>query len=139
MGSAANPVTGLPGATNTNQSSSSSAGNSSTQLGANSFISLLTAELQAQDPTSPMNPEDMMNQMVSMNSLQTLLNIQQILSTATGVAAGPTSSGSSGTQSSNAQPAAQEMAARAVKTPNASYHDAIFQSNQIAASGPSNQ
>jgi len=147
MSTITNPLFGSPAPTNgtsTSGTSSSTTTGSNSQLGANSFISLLTAELQAQDPTNPMNPEDMLNQLVSMNSLQSLLNIQQILTVATGVNPSQTSSGTSsgtgtGTQTSNALPAAQMMPARTVAGPSASNHDAIFQYNQLAASGLSNQ
>jgi len=141
MSTITNPLFGSPASTNTTSTSGSSSSSSSnpSQLGANSFISLLTAELQAQDPTNPMNPQDMMNQLVSMNSLQTLLNIQTILSKATGVNPPTTTGTTGGTQTSNALPAAQQTAAHTVKTPSASYHDAIFQSKQLSASGPSNQ
>ena len=135
----------IPGAVYTqNTSGASDSGNTKTpsnQLNANSFISLLTAELQAQDPSSPMDPSTMMNQLVSMNSLQTLLNIQQILSKATGIAPATSDSGSTGTanQNANSVPAAQDVAARSAKGPSASNHDAIFQSKQITTYGSANQ
>jgi flagellar basal-body rod modification protein FlgD len=139
MSSATNPLFGAPastnGATQTGNTSNSSS-SPSNQFNANSFISLLTAELQAQDPTNPMDPSTMMDQLVSMNSLQTLLNIQQILSTATGVTPSTTSGNGSGA-TANALPTAQ-VAARAAYAPSASNHDAIFQNNFFPASGPAN-
>lgn len=50
----------------------------------NTFISLLTAELQAQDPTQPMDPSQMVSQMFSMNQLQQLIAINQTLTNAFG-------------------------------------------------------
>ncbi len=45
----------------------------------NLFISLLTAQLQAQDPLNPMSPTDMVNQLTEVSSLQQLVNINQTL------------------------------------------------------------
>src|SRR5579864_6867038 len=80
----------------TGSSSGSSSGSSNSTLSANSFITLLAAQLQAQDPTSPMNPQEMMSELVSLNTLQILTNIQQILQVSTGVKPGQTSSTGSG-------------------------------------------
>src|SRR5690348_11052582 len=62
----------------------------------NTFISLLTAELKAQDPTQPMDPTQMVSQMFSMNQLQQLIAINQTLTNAFGGA-------------SNATPAASQI------------------------------
>jgi flagellar basal-body rod modification protein FlgD len=45
----------------------------------NMFITLLTAELKAQDPTSPMDPSTMVQQVVSINQLEQLMQINQAL------------------------------------------------------------
>jgi len=50
--------------------------NSNNQLGPNSFITLLTAQLQAQDPLNPMDPSQMVSQLTQINSLQQLVQIQ---------------------------------------------------------------
>jgi flagellar basal-body rod modification protein FlgD len=42
---------------------------------------MLVTELQNQDPTSPMDPTQMVGQMFSMNQLQQLIDINQTLST----------------------------------------------------------
>jgi flagellar basal-body rod modification protein FlgD len=67
---------------NTNPSSSTDSNNT---LGPNSFITLLTAQLQAQDPLNPMDPSQMVDQLTQINSLQQLIQIQsdlqQVLST----------------------------------------------------------
>lgn len=52
------------------------------QQAQNTFISLLVAELKAQDPTQPMSPTEMVSQMFSMNQLQQLISINQILTQA---------------------------------------------------------
>jgi flagellar basal-body rod modification protein FlgD len=45
----------------------------------NLFITLLTAQLNAQDPLNPMSPQDMVNQLTQVSSLQQLININQTL------------------------------------------------------------
>ena len=60
--------------------SSSSSSAASTPLGdPNLFIALLTAQLQAQDPLNPMSPQDMVNQLTQVSSLQQLISINQTL------------------------------------------------------------
>jgi len=47
------------------------------------FMSLLATELQNQDPTQPMDPTEMVGQMVELNELNQLVAIRQLLSSAT--------------------------------------------------------
>lgn len=81
---------------------SSTAGTSSTSTSNNSladpnlFITLLTAQLQAQDPMDPMSPEDMVNQLTEVSSLQQLVSINQTLTNmSTGITATSTPTPSS--------------------------------------------
>jgi flagellar basal-body rod modification protein FlgD len=60
-------------------STSGSSSGSNNQLGPNSFITLLTAQLQAQDPMNPMDPSQMVDQLTGINSLQQLIQIQSDL------------------------------------------------------------
>lgn len=68
-------------------SSSGSTSAPSNQLTGNSFITLLTAQLQAQDPLNPIDPTTFVTQLVQFNQLQQLIDINQTLSTATGTPA----------------------------------------------------
>jgi flagellar basal-body rod modification protein FlgD len=43
------------------------------------FLTLLTTELQVQDPTSPLDPDQMVGQIVSLNQLDELMQINQTL------------------------------------------------------------
>lgn len=43
------------------------------------FINLLTAELKSQDPTAPMDGNTMVSQMVSLNQLDQLIAIRQMM------------------------------------------------------------
>ena len=86
-------ISGLPGpfsralalaspATSGSSPSSKAASNTSTpsnQLDANSFITLLAAQLQAQDPLNPLDPNQMVDELTSMNTLQQTIQIRQDL------------------------------------------------------------
>ena len=69
--------------TNGSTSSSSGAGDLST-----TFLSLLSQELQNQDPTAPVDPTAMVGQMISLNQLEQLITINQTLTGATTTASG---------------------------------------------------
>jgi flagellar basal-body rod modification protein FlgD len=74
-------------------SGNSTAGNStsdSATITANDFLSLLVAEMQNQDPTADTDPNEYIDQLVQVNSLQQLISINQDLS-------GTSTSGSSAT------------------------------------------
>jgi flagellar basal-body rod modification protein FlgD len=71
----------LDSSSGTPKSSGSSASSPapSNQLDANSFITLLTAQLQAQDPLNPLDPSQMVSELTSMNTLQQIIQIRQDL------------------------------------------------------------
>jgi flagellar basal-body rod modification protein FlgD len=58
-------------------SSSSTAPNS--QLTSNDFITLLVTQLQQQDPSNPVDPTQFVTQMVQFNTLEQVMQINQIL------------------------------------------------------------
>ncbi len=65
----------------------------SNQLTGDSFITLLVAQLQAQDPTNPTDPTQFVAQLVQFNTLQQIIQIRQILqNNATAVATNPPAS-----------------------------------------------
>ena len=73
------PVAGLSASKSTAAASStgSSSTSSSSSLSSSSlestFLNLLVTELQNQDPTQPVDPTEMVGQMVSMNQLDQLI------------------------------------------------------------------
>jgi flagellar basal-body rod modification protein FlgD len=71
--------TGATTATSSSTDSSSSQ-TSLTSLGS-TFLQLLTQELQNQDPTAPMDSTQMVGQMISLNQLDQLASINQLLTT----------------------------------------------------------
>jgi flagellar basal-body rod modification protein FlgD len=62
--------------------SSSTSGTGSNELTGDDFITLLTAQLKSQDPTSPLDPTQFMDELVSFNQLQQTIDIRQILQAA---------------------------------------------------------
>ena len=87
---AANSTSGASSSTSTTKSSTSPAD----AIGS-TFLSLLVQELQNQDPTAPMDSTAMVGQMISLNQLNQLTNINQVLSNAYGTSSSTTSSGPS--------------------------------------------
>lgn len=69
-----------PSASTTSSSASASSQTSLTSLGS-TFLQLLTQELQNQDPTAPMDSTQMVGQMISLNQLDQLASINQLLTT----------------------------------------------------------
>ncbi|MGA8728914.1 MAG: flagellar hook capping FlgD N-terminal domain-containing protein [Terracidiphilus sp.] len=130
---------GLPGATAMDSSTSGTDNSSSTDsatISANDFLTLLVTEMQNQDPTADTDPNEYINQLVNVNSLEQLIDINQTLSSATGGTgtAAPTghvsqvgaiSASESGTATSSSSPAnhakskVQNVAAAANQTMNA--------------------
>jgi flagellar basal-body rod modification protein FlgD len=93
----------LAGVTAMDSSTSGANGSSSTNsatISANDFLSLLVTEMQNQDPTANTDPNEYINQLVNVNSLEQLISINQTLSSATGglgnTTGTPGSSGGSG-------------------------------------------
>ncbi len=102
-GNAATPIDGATNATNAANgtsgtgSSSSSDGTSSDSatISANDFLTLLVTEMQNQDPTADTDPNEYINQLVQVNSLEQLIDINQTLSGDVGGASSGSGSGSS--------------------------------------------
>jgi len=107
-------------------SSTSGTSSSSAAISANDFLTLLVTEMQNQDPTANTDPNEYINQLVSVNSLEQLIDINQTLSSNLGASAAGSGSGSptgqiasspssltGGSASTQVQPAAQNASAPA--------------------------
>ena len=79
-------------------SSMSSSGSSSATISANDFLTLLVTEMRNQDPTADTDPNEYINQLVQVNSLEQLISINQTLSTDLGSPATSSSSGATSGQ-----------------------------------------
>lgn len=82
-------VTGVSGnssaaQTGGSQNASSTSTDSSLQSIESTFLTLLAQELQNQDPTAPMDSTEMVGQMISLNQLDQLASINQVVTNALG-------------------------------------------------------
>ena len=78
------------GSTTSSQGSTTSLDN---DLSTSSFMTLLSAELQNQDPTQPVDPTAFVSQLAQLSELETVTQIQQSVSQIAGLMAGTSSSG----------------------------------------------
>lgn len=136
-GSAANPLNTTTGGTSNTSGSGSSDGNSAT-ISANDFLTLLVTEMQNQDPTADTDPNEYVDQLVQVNSLEQLIDINQTLSTDLTSAAPSSTGGVSGTSAPTAQnqlglsPAAAQNHGLATHTSTAT-HNATLAASPAAA------
>jgi flagellar basal-body rod modification protein FlgD len=84
MAAFSSPVTAAlaaaqPADTTTGSGSTSSADTNSATVTANDFLQLLVTEMKNQDPTADTDPNEYINQLVQVNSLQQLIQINQDL------------------------------------------------------------
>jgi len=97
LGLSANNAATAAGATSSSSNSSSSTTGLSSNDLESTFLNLLVTELQNQDPTQPVDPTEMVSQMVSLNQLDQLISINQTLQNLTsGTTGTTTSSGTTG-------------------------------------------
>ncbi len=87
-GTSAKPMAAPSGA-----SSSSSTSSSAATISSNDFLTLLVTEMENQDPTATTDPNEYINQLVNVNSLEQLISINQTLTTDLAPASSTTSSG----------------------------------------------
>jgi flagellar basal-body rod modification protein FlgD len=129
----ANSVAGAPFAAQQPADSTSSSGNSdsnSATITANDFLQLLVTEMQNQDPTADTDPNEYINQLVQVNSLEQLISINQDLSGQSSSSPGSTGSGSTDDAVGAAQ--AQNSAARPATAGNLSATNTGGRASRIA-------
>jgi flagellar basal-body rod modification protein FlgD len=88
-GKAATPMDSSTNGTSGTNGSNDDSNNGAT-ISANDFLTLLVTEMQNQDPTADTDPNEYINQLVQVNSLEQLIDINQTLTTDLGST--PTSS-----------------------------------------------
>ncbi len=101
-GRAVTPMDSSTTGTSSTSSSSDSSSDSAT-ISANDFLTLLVTEMQNQDPTADTDPNEYIDQLVQVNSLEQLIGINQTLSTALGSTSTSSDAGAS-TQAAQATP-----------------------------------
>lgn len=75
-------------------SGSSSTSDSDAGISANDFLTLLVTEMQNQDPTADVDPNEYIDQLVQINSLEQLISINQNLTTVLDAASSTSTAGS---------------------------------------------
>lgn len=96
-------TTSTPSTGGNSGTTSTSSGSSDSDVDTETFISILSAELQAQDPTNPLQPSDFVTQLAQFNSLDELIHIRQDIENGASLTSSSSSSnaGSSSTNSSS--------------------------------------
>jgi flagellar basal-body rod modification protein FlgD len=84
---------GVASTSGTSGSSGSGDSSNSSTISANDFLTLLVTEMQNQDPTQDTDPNEYINQLVQVNSLEQLVDINQTLSTDLGGSTNSTTPG----------------------------------------------
>lgn len=135
----ANPITAAPMAAqqpadSSTQSSSTTSDSNSATVTANDFLQLLVTEMKNQDPTSTTDPNEYINQLVQVNSLEQLISINQDLSPLAEAAGntGSSGSGSGGTGGAVSGVQAQSPAAPSAAAGNLSATDTGGRASHIA-------
>jgi flagellar basal-body rod modification protein FlgD len=123
----ASPTSGA-GNTNSTGDSSDTSSNSAT-ISANDFLTLLVTEMQNQDPTADTDPNEYINQLVQVNSLEQLIDINQTLSGD----AGSVPTGSGGSDSTQTAAAISSPSATGAGGTNALQHSATHSAGAFSA------
>jgi flagellar basal-body rod modification protein FlgD len=100
-------------------------------------LNLLATELQNQDPTSPVDPTQMVGQLVSLNQLDQLISINQTLSNLGGSGSTSTSGSQGGAQAqvSSTAPASASSNTLSSHIPSISQALGLLQPGNAAAAG----
>jgi flagellar basal-body rod modification protein FlgD len=106
---AVNPLNNANPVSNASGSGGSASGEAST-ISANDFLTLLVTEMKNQDPTANTDPNEYINQLVQVNSLQQLISINQNTSTAPASSSGGSGTSVTGQAVSLATPASANAA-----------------------------
>ena len=110
-----------PGSTHSANVNASATKSTGSTVGANDFLTLLVTELKNQDPTANTDPNQYVNQLVQINSLEQLIQINETLSS-------DVSGASAGTQPASSQGAIGLSTASAAKA-----HSHAVTSGNLAA------
>lgn len=126
------PMAGAASGSGSTNSTSNSNSDSAT-ISANDFLTLLVTEMRNQDPTAATDPNEYINQLVNVNSLQQLISINQNLSTALGDSSANTKANSATVSSAN--PAGNGASGAAPQTAGAGRHGGTIAGGQSTDAG----
>jgi flagellar basal-body rod modification protein FlgD len=94
----------------------SSSSTDSATISSNDFLTLLVTEMQNQDPTATTDPNEYINQLVNVNSLEQLISINQTLTTDLGSSTADASGSTASAQASGASAEAKSSSSGAATT-----------------------
>jgi len=117
-----------PTSASTGSTSSSSSSSSAATISSNDFLTLLVTEMQNQDPTSTTDPNEYINQLVNVNSLEQLVSINQTLTSSLGTT---TTSAAPGSSSQFSAASAQSSATSATSNQTAGQAAALRTSGNL--------
>jgi flagellar basal-body rod modification protein FlgD len=103
---ATTPTKSSPTSSSTAPTSSSSSTSSNSTISETGFLQLIATELQAQDPTQPLDPSQFMGQLVQFGTLNEVTSIYNLLSNG--------ATASAATSPSSTPPAANSSQATAI-------------------------
>jgi flagellar basal-body rod modification protein FlgD len=118
-GTTANPMAAAANGTSATAyatSSTNTTSNDSATISANDFLTLLVTEMKNQDPTADTDPNEYINQLVNVNSLEQLISINQTLTTDLGSTTASTSGSVASAQANGASAQAQAVTPGAATT-----------------------
>lgn len=93
MASSVNPLTSPTASTTNSDANSSTSSTATPQIGENTFLQLLVAQLQNQDPMQPMDGMQFVTQLAQFSQLESLYGIQNNTNTLVTDAGGTPSTG----------------------------------------------
>lgn len=133
-GKVATPMTGPASGSSGTGSTSSSTSSSSATISANDFLTLLVTEMQNQDPTADTDPNEYINQLVQVNSLEQLIDINQNVSTALGDSTTSSTSSDSTTATDATSAAAAKLTGKIASGLNGQSQSAAHKGGALTAS-----
>lgn len=138
---AASPSTGgtKTSATSSSNSTTSSSSTSAATITANDFLSLLVTELKNQDPTATSDPNEYVNQLCEVNSLEQLVSINSTLTKDLGSSTTSSGGGTKGkvTPASSGTSATDATSSSATAQARTAYHANALATQSATASGNS--
>ena len=102
-GNSATPTAAAANGTSGTNATANATSSSSATISANDFLTLLVTEMKNQDPTANTDPNEYINQLVNVNSLEQLISINQTLTGALGSSTASSSGSAASAQATGAQ------------------------------------
>jgi flagellar basal-body rod modification protein FlgD len=133
----ATPMATTGSSSTSGKSSSSSTTSASATITSNDFLTLLVTELKNQDPTSDTDPNEYVNQLCEVNSLEQLVSINSTLTSAFGSSTSSSGTTTGGTTAKSGASAQTTTSNSTTAQAQAAYHANSLASQSAASSANS--